>query len=69
MVDLDDERAWIVKSQQGDLEAFENLVKRYQKMIHSVTFRMTNSVADSEDVGSVSLAYQRCKLGAFLRSR
>ena len=47
MVDLDEERAWIVKSQQGDLEAFEALIKRYQHMIHSLTFRMTGSAADS----------------------
>jgi len=50
MVDLDDERAWIAKSQQGDLEAFEALIRRYQRMIHSLTFRMTGSMADSEDV-------------------
>ncbi|SRR5260221_101371 len=31
MVDLDDERVWIVKSQQGDLEAFEALIERRQR--------------------------------------
>jgi RNA polymerase sigma-70 factor (ECF subfamily) len=50
MVDLDDEKASIAKSQQGDHEAFESLIKRYQHMIHSLTFRMTGSLADSEDL-------------------
>ncbi len=65
MVDLDDERAWIVKSQQGDLEAFEALIKRYQRMIHSLTFRMTSSVADSEDLAQDAFIQAFQQLGSF----
>ena len=50
MAELDEEREWIVRSQQGDHEAFAQLVKRHQQMIHALTFRMTGSLADSEDL-------------------
>jgi len=61
MVDLDDEKAWIQKSQEGDPEAFEALIRRYQRMIHSLTFRMTGSLADSEDLSQETFiqAFQR----------
>jgi RNA polymerase sigma-70 factor (ECF subfamily) len=65
MVDLDDERDWIVKSQQGDLEAFEALIKRYQHMIHSLTFRMTGSTADSEDLAQETFIQAFQVLGTF----
>jgi len=65
MVDLDDERAWIVKSQQGDLEAFEALIRRYQRMIHSLTFRMTGSVADSEDLAQETFIQAFRVVGTF----
>ncbi|MGA2176998.1 MAG: RNA polymerase sigma factor [Verrucomicrobiota bacterium] len=50
MVEPDEERDWIRKSQQGDLEAFEALVRRHQRMIHSLTYRMTGSLPDAEDL-------------------
>src|SRR5580704_10007689 len=50
MASLDDESDWVRRSQQGDHEAFEALIKRYQQMIHALTFRMTGSMADAEDV-------------------
>src|SRR5690349_7163298 len=65
MVDLVDERAWIVKSQQGDLEAFEALIKRYQRMIHWLTFRMTGSVADSEDLAQETFIQAFRVVGTF----
>jgi len=65
MVDLDDEKAWIEKSQQGDPEAFEALVRRYQRMIHSLTFRMTGSLADSEDLSQETFIHAFQQLGNF----
>lgn len=50
MAELDEERGWIRKSQQGDHAAFEALITCYQRMIHSLTFRMTDSLADAEDL-------------------
>jgi RNA polymerase sigma-70 factor (ECF subfamily) len=49
-LDVDEEQAWIRKSQQGDHEAFEALVARYQRMIHSLTFRMTGSLEEAGDL-------------------
>ena len=50
MADLDEEQGWIRKSQHGDHEAFESLIKRHQRMIHALTYRMTGSLADAEDL-------------------
>lgn len=45
-----DEQGEIKRSLQGDEEAFESLVRRYQRMIYAVTYRMTGSTADAEDL-------------------
>jgi len=50
MVVPDEEAGWIARSQQGDLEAFERLIARYQRMIHALTYRMTGSLDDAEDL-------------------
>src|ERR1700759_4503435 len=46
----ENEHACIAKSQQGDPAAFESLVGAYQPMIHALTFRMTGSLADAEEL-------------------
>jgi RNA polymerase sigma-70 factor (ECF subfamily) len=48
MADADAEL--VCQSQSGDPSAFEELVRRHQKMIHALTFRMTGSPADAEDL-------------------
>ncbi|EEF57916.1 RNA polymerase sigma factor [Pedosphaera parvula] len=50
MAVIDEEKVWIGKSRQGDHEAFEALIKCYQKMIHALTYRMTGSLTDGEDL-------------------
>lgn len=50
MGDGDEELAWIQHCLQGDPTAFEPLVRRYQKRIHMLAFRMTGSLADAEDL-------------------
>jgi RNA polymerase sigma-70 factor (ECF subfamily) len=50
MAEADEEQGWIQKSQQGDHAAFETLVVSHQRMIHGLTFRMTGSAADAEDL-------------------
>jgi RNA polymerase sigma-70 factor (ECF subfamily) len=50
MVELDQEKEWLEQSRQGDHAAFEKLIRHYQRMIHSVTYRMTGSLADAEDL-------------------
>lgn len=57
----DDEQEWVQGSLQGDPEAFACLVRRYQRMIHALTFRMTGSFSESEDLAQETfvLAYRR----------
>jgi RNA polymerase sigma-70 factor (ECF subfamily) len=61
MVLTDDEPSLIRASQKGDHEAFETLIKRYQQMIHALTFRMTGGFGDSEDLAQETFiaAYQQ----------
>jgi RNA polymerase sigma-70 factor (ECF subfamily) len=46
----DEERAWIHDCQNGDHKAFESLIRKYQRMIHALAYRMTGSTADAEDL-------------------
>ena len=50
MAPPDDEFNWIQHSLAGDTEAFAALVKQHQKMVFAITFRMTGSLADAEDL-------------------
>jgi len=46
----DPDEALVLQSQKGDTAAFSELIREYQHMIHSLTFRMTGSMADAEDL-------------------
>jgi RNA polymerase sigma-70 factor (ECF subfamily) len=61
----DDELKWIEQSRDGDHQAFEPLVLRYQKMIFALAYRMTGSQADAEDITQESLAAAFYQLGSF----
>jgi len=50
MGDTDEEKIWVLQSRNGDPSAFESLVRQHQRMVHSLTFRMTGSLADAEDL-------------------
>ena len=50
MEERDEERDWIRHSLTGDHAAFEALVRKYQHMIHALTYRMSGSQADAEDL-------------------
>jgi RNA polymerase sigma-70 factor, ECF subfamily len=60
MVATDEERRRIVQSRDGDHGAFEALVKEHQRMIHSLCYRMSGSLADAEDLAQETFihAYQ-----------
>jgi RNA polymerase sigma-70 factor, ECF subfamily len=61
----DDEWGWIQRSQDGDMAAFEELVRRYQQMIHALTFRMTGSMSDAEDLAQEVFIHAFRKLDSF----
>jgi RNA polymerase sigma-70 factor (ECF subfamily) len=46
----DEEKQRILASRNGDSAAIESLIRTHQKMIHALTFRMTGSTADAEDL-------------------
>jgi RNA polymerase sigma-70 factor (ECF subfamily) len=49
-VDTDEDKTWVSQSQNGDDAAYESLIRKHQQMIHSLTFRMTGSMADAKDL-------------------
>jgi len=46
----DPDETLVVQSQNGDPAAFESLVRNHQRMIHTLTYRMTGSLAEAEDL-------------------
>ncbi|NLT74818.1 MAG: sigma-70 family RNA polymerase sigma factor [Chloroflexi bacterium] len=46
---VDDERLWVLRAQQGDQEAFANLVEAYQRPVYSLAYRMLGNPSDAED--------------------
>jgi RNA polymerase sigma-70 factor (ECF subfamily) len=60
MVAMDEDSSRIVHSQNGDHGAFAALIKEHQRMIHSLCYRMSGSLADAEDLAQETFihAYQ-----------
>jgi RNA polymerase sigma-70 factor (ECF subfamily) len=46
----DSDQALLLQCRHGDPAAFEALIREHQRMIHSLTFRMTGSLADADDL-------------------
>ena len=46
----DADKDLVLQSQNGSVAAFETLIRNHQTMIHALTFRMTGSSADAEDL-------------------
>jgi RNA polymerase sigma-70 factor (ECF subfamily) len=65
MVELEDELNQVRASQQGDHQAFEILVKRYQRMIYSLAYRMTGSESDAEDLAQETFIHAYSNLSTF----
>jgi RNA polymerase sigma-70 factor, ECF subfamily len=55
----------VLQSQNGDPAAFEALIRHHQRMIHSLTFRMTGSAADAEDLAQETFLRAYEQLGSF----
>jgi RNA polymerase sigma-70 factor, ECF subfamily len=63
MADADAEL--VLQSQTGDPAAFEELVRHHQHMVHSLTYRMTGSLADAEDLAQETFIRAYEQIGSF----
>jgi hypothetical protein len=55
----------VLQTQKGSPAAFEALVRQHQRMIHSLTFRMTGSLADAEDLAQETFLRAYAQIGTF----
>jgi RNA polymerase sigma-70 factor (ECF subfamily) len=55
----------VLQTQKGDPAAFEELVRNHQRMVHSLTFRMTGSLADAEDLAQESFIRAYEQIGSY----
>lgn len=65
MVDTDEDKSWVSQSQNGDHAAFEALICKHQQMIHTLTFRMTGSLADCKDLAQETFVRAYRQLDSF----
>jgi len=63
MADADEEL--VLQSQNGDPAAFEALIRNHQHMVHSLTYRMTGSLADAEDLAQETFIRAYEQIGSF----
>jgi len=55
----------VLRSQRSDPAAFEELIRQHQRMIHSLTYRMTGSLADAEDLAQETFLRAYEQIGTF----
>jgi RNA polymerase sigma-70 factor (ECF subfamily) len=61
----DAESELVLRSQQADAAAFEELVRQHQRMVHALTYRMTGSLADAEDLAQDTFLRAYEQIGSF----
>lgn len=49
------EKLLIVKSKKGDIDAFEELIKNYEKKAYNIAYRIMNNEEDAEDMTQEAL--------------
>jgi len=60
-----EDQTLVERSLQGEEQAFEQLVKRYQKSIYNLAYRMTGSREDAEDLAQETFLRAYAKLKTF----
>lgn len=65
MAGSDDESKLIERCLAGDPEAYAALVNQYQKMIRAITFRMTGSLEDAEELAQDAFVRGYQQLSSF----
>lgn len=61
----DPDEALVLQSQRGDPAAFASLISKHQRMIHSLTYRMTGSLADAEDLAQETFINAYRQIGSY----
>jgi len=61
----DPDEALVRQSQNGDPAAFESLIRKHQRMIWSLTYRMTGSFADAEDLAQETFIRAYRQIGGY----
>lgn len=59
------DEALVKQSQCGDPTAFETLIRKYQRMIFSLTYRMTGSFDDAEDLAQETFIRAYRNIGSY----
>lgn len=63
MADADSEL--VRRSQRADPAAFEELIRQHQRMVHALTYRMTGSLADADDLAQETFLRAYEQVGSF----
>ena len=61
----DTDEALVLQCQNGSATAFEELVRRHQQMIHALTYRMTGSLEDAEDLSQETFIRVYGQIGSY----
>jgi RNA polymerase sigma-70 factor, ECF subfamily len=61
----DDEGILIARSREGDWDAFAALIRMHQRMIHSLTYRMSGSASDADDLAQETFIQAYRNLDSF----
>lgn len=60
-----DDRQLARRAQQGDLDAFEQLLRAYQRPLHAYLWRITRNTADAEELTQIAFIRAWKALGGF----
>jgi RNA polymerase sigma-70 factor, ECF subfamily len=60
-----EEKAIIERCKRGDLAAFNELVKRYEKQVYSFSYRLTNNYDDASDIAQEAFLRVYSAIGHF----
>lgn len=60
-----DEKEWILRSKEGDLAAFDQLIRLHQPMVRSITLRFTGNATDAADLAQDSFIRAWENVGGF----
>ena len=60
-----DETVLIQKSQQGDMDAFEQLLLRYEKKVYTIAYKYMGNAEDASDLAQEALIKAYQSIGGF----